>query len=172
MRRLIFGVMAGMILPLYSAHASIASDITENKPIAEVIQNAGEISLTDLMAQIAAANPELLADAVAAIISADPTKADAAVDAATKADPTQAAAIVSAAAGAGANLEQMQQVAIAADPTVDPVAVGEATAAGNGNAQGQRRGLTIAPGQTGRRVNPPPFGNNGGGGGGGTGSQS
>ena len=170
MRRLILGVMAGMILPLYSAHASIQTDIAENKPMAEVIQNAGEISLTDLMTQIAAVNPALLADAVAAIVANNPDQANAAVDAATKADPTQAAAIVSAAAGAGADLAQMQQVAILADPAVDPTAVSEATAAGN--AQGQGRGLGIAPGQTGRRVSPPPFGNNGGNGGGGTGSPS
>lgn len=169
MRRFLTGVMVGM-LPLYSAFADITSDMSQGLPIADVVANAtAEGSSYDaILQQIAAVNPDALSSAVFALVSANPSLADQVVAAAVAINADKAAEITSAAVSAGANADSVALAAIQAG--ADPTAVTEATAAGNPPATPP--GLTIAPGQTGIPVTPPPFGNNGGGGGGGSGSPS
>ena len=182
MRRLIFGVMAGMILPLYSAHASISDDLNSDLPMASVFANAinESISVQDILGSIIDLKPSSGGDAVCAAVSASPdTAPDLAAFAISKGlapavvatssmqcAPEQATQTYAKLKEAGVSDEDLLASALAAG--LDPTALQEATAAGN--PQGQGQGLGIAPGQTGRRVNPPPFGNNGGGGGGNTAS--
>ncbi|SER15029.1 hypothetical protein SAMN03080615_04108 [Amphritea atlantica] len=167
MRRLIIGVVAGMLLPLYPAFAD------SNDTIISQIQEATQDASTP--EQISAAIEDMLANAES------PEQQQAILTAAMSvysADADALAAIGSAANNTGISPDVVTQSALAAN--VSPTDVLAATAAGNGNGQGpgngngqgNGQGLGIAPGQTGNPVTPPPFGNNGGGAGGGTGSPS
>lgn len=149
MRRLLASIAFAGLLPFTVVQADIASDIAANLSASEIVTNAQAEGLTieQIMQEVATTDASQLDAIVTAAI-------DAGLDPST---------VVNAAAAAGGDRAAMETAAILAG--ADPTEVTEATAAGG--PQGQGQGLTIAPGQTGNAVSPPPFGNNAGGGGGG-----
>lgn len=166
MRKIIMGVVAGMLLPLYPAQANIQTDLKAGLPLTEVIQNAiTEVSSVDkiLSKLLVNCKPE------AELISCKAGSAESIISAAASSfsEDTDALQTIGQ-AGIDAGLTEAQLTQIALNNGIDPTALLPATAAGN--PQGQ--GLNIAPGQTGNPVTPPPFGNNAGGGGGGNASPS
>ena len=183
MRHLIIGVVAGMF-PLYSAFADIPADIESGQPMQTIFENAiasGE-AVQSTLGSVIGLRADLGGPALCTAVTLDAENAadlatfaldqglapNVVVTSAMQCAGDQAAAIYSAMQKKGVSEEDLLASAIEAGQ--DPTLLQEATAAGN--AQGQGRGLGIAPGQTGRAVTPPPFGSNAGGGGGGTGSPS
>jgi hypothetical protein len=169
-RSLFLGVLASVMLPVLSAHADVTSDMAKGLTIDVVVSNALQegISMEKMMADINAANPEMLEAAVEAAIAADPASAEAAVAAATKANPAKAQSIVNAAAAKGADADKM--VAAAIQGGADPTAVTKPTAAGSSSNLGTS---SPAPSSLGTiPANVPAFGGSSGGGGGGSASPS
>ena len=176
MRRLLLGALVGM-LP-FSAIADVASDLQAGQPLATVFANAQQTgsSVESILASIIAADSSLGIEALSAAIALDPANAvslaEFAIASGLPAEAVATAAMQSAPAQAAAIFASMQKLGVpeanllaaALNAGQDPTALLAATAAG--------RGQTIAPGQTGRAVTPPPFGSNAGGGGGGGASAS
>ncbi|WP_299199310.1 hypothetical protein [uncultured Amphritea sp.] len=158
MRQYIFGVVAGLLLPLSPAQANIQTDLSSGLPLTEVILNAiTEASSVDKILS------ELLVDCQpdGDFITCKEGSAEAIISAAASSfsDDTDALATIGQ-AGIDAGLSEEQLTQIAINNGIDPTAILPAAAAGNPQAQ--------APGQ----ITPAPFGNNTGGGGGGTASPS
>lgn len=168
MRKIIMGVVAGMLLPLYPAQANIQTDLKAGLPLTEVIQNAiTEVSSVDKILSKLLVNCKPNAEQ----ITCKAGTAESIISAAASTFSEDADALQAIGqAGIDAGLTEAELTQIALNNGIDPTAILPATAAGN--PQGQGQGLTIAPGQTGTPVTPAPFGNNAGGGGGGNASPS
>ncbi len=178
MRRLLLGALVGM-LP-FSALADVTSDLQAGQPMASVFANAQQSgsSVESILGSVIAANSGLGAEAVCSAVTLDPANAaslaEFAIASGLPAIVVATSAMQCAPEQAPAIFARMQQLGVPDDELLaaaleagqDPTALLEATAAGQG------QGLTIAPGQTGRPVSPPPFGSNAGGGGGGNASAS
>lgn len=159
MRRLFASIAFAGLLPFSVVQANVADDLAAQLSASDVLSNALETCLTPESQTCSAAQlDQLMLDVAAVDVALLDSFVTAGIDAGLNAGD-----IVRAAIKAGANPDEIAQTAILAG--ADPAEVTEATAAGG--PQGQGQGLTIAPGQTGNAVSPPPFGNNAGGGGGG-----
>ncbi len=181
MRRLLLGALVGM-LP-FSAFADVPSDLQAGQPMASVFANAQQTgaSVESILGSVIAANSSLGIEALSAAVTLDPANAaslaEFAIANGLPASSVATAAMQSAPEQAADIFTRMKELGVPEDELLasaleagqDPTALLEATAAGP---QGQGQGLTIAPGQTGRPVTPPPFGSNAGGGGGGNASPS
>ncbi|BBB25449.1 hypothetical protein [Amphritea japonica] len=168
MRKIIMGVVAGMLLPLYPAQANIQTDLKAGLPLTDVIQNAiTEVSSVDKILSKLLVNCKPEAD----IVTCKAGSAESIISAAASSfsDDTEALQTIGQ-MGLDAGLTEEELTQIALNNGIDPTAILPVTAAGN--PQGQGQGLNIAPGQTGNPVTPPPFGSNAGGGGGGNASPS
>lgn len=178
MRQLILGVVAGVLLPLFPAHADIQTDLNADQPMPLVFDNAIStgLSVRDTLGQVIDYRLELSAAAVCTAVQKDAEHADElvkfaiskgadAAGAATSAlqcAPDQAAQIFAALRELGISEDVLIQVAM--DTGVDPTVALEPTAAGTPD--GGTAPADATPGQTGTAIAPPPFGSNTGGGGG------
>ncbi|MCJ8297028.1 MAG: hypothetical protein HRU06_22150 [Oceanospirillaceae bacterium] len=179
MRKALLIAAASILIPFSGAQASVSSDVSDGLSVEQIIANAQleNLSIEQILQQIAAVSPSLVPQAVAFAVQNNPAQTDAILLAAFTAAPEQAAAISDAAQKAGVPFTTVVAQGVIAQ--VDPTAIQPASAAGgpnpnaNANAQnnanpnagnGPATAIAAAP------ITPPAFSNGGGGGGGGSAS--
>jgi len=171
MRKTLLIAAASILIPFSGVQADIESDIDNGLSLEQIVANAELENLTteQILQQIAATSPSLLAQAVALAIQNNPAQTEAILATAFTAAPNQAEAISNAAQKAGAPFETVVSQGILAN--VDPASISPATAAGgpnpNANANAQNNAANAGTvGINNAAITPPAFSSGGAGGGG------